>query len=191
MFFRCVCITVHIKYNNRPRFHLVSWCSKPAHTKSHYFTSPISDPSANVVNSHPVADNSTQLSGSGQHHHFTSVTSVAAFQCYLSLPSLRWATGAESLGKLKPHRCATIVAQYCVPEGSICLLTPLRETLINKNLNRCSKTGRVPFQNNLFFYFVHLGEYNYTTAIISFLDACESEIKLRDFPLSKTTRHLI
>lgn len=141
-------------------------CSKPAHTNSHYFSSPIGDPSANVVNSHPVTDNSTQLSCSGQHHHFTSVTSVAAFQCYLSLPFLRWATGAESLGKLKPHRCATIVAQYCVPEGSICLLRPLRETLINKNpMKQMFKNWKQnPFQNNPFSYFVH-----FDNAIISWL----------------------
>ena len=98
--------------------------------KSHYIGSPITNPSANVVNSHPVTDSSTQLLCSGQHHHhFASVTYVAASQCCLSLPSPLWAIGAERLEKLKPHRCATAsAARYNVQRGdSICLLSPLEK----------------------------------------------------------------
>lgn len=86
----------------------------------------LANPSPNVVSSHPVTDSSTQLSCFGQHHHhFTGITSVAASQCYLSLLSLRWAIGAERLGKLKPHRCAAIVARYSLQGDSIYLLSSL------------------------------------------------------------------
>lgn len=72
---------------------------KQSHMKSHYHSSHITNPSAYVVNSHPVTDSKTQLSHFGHHHHhYAGVTSVAASQCCLSLPLLSWTIGLERRG---------------------------------------------------------------------------------------------
>lgn len=144
--------------------------------KSHYFSSPIANPSANVVNNHPVTDSSTQLSCPGQHHHhFTGVTSVAASQCYLSLPSLCWAIGAERLGKLKPHRCAAIVARYSVRGDSICLLSPLE-----KHWSRWNWAGvqtlEVLVSKTAHYPFFRFWECNYLKSIILYSqNVCQSD----------------
>lgn len=167
----CVYVCASFNKTIHPLLSFSCMQSKSGHMKSRYISSPIANPSANVVNSHPVTDNSTQLSCSGpapSHYHFTGVTSVATSQCYLSLPSLCWAIGAERLGKLKPHRCAAIVARYSVRGDSICLLSPLEKHWSRWNWagvqtpeEFISKTAHYPF--------CRLWECNYLTSIILYL----------------------
>ncbi len=96
-----------------------------------YQYSSIANPSANVVDSHPVTDSSTQLSWSGQHrHHFASVTSVAAFQRYLSLSCWSSETGEIETTQVC-HHCGSIQRTRGLHLSS----EPIRETL-----SKCSKS---------------------------------------------------
>lgn len=102
---------------------------------SHYSSRSITNPSANVVTSHPAAHSNSQLRCSGpHHHHLARVTSVAASRCYLSLPSCTEPVEQRVWGIESTQVCHHCGFRHTSANQFV--FATIRETLIKVNLSR-------------------------------------------------------